>query len=195
VRSARTPDTRAIDHDEAGRSGSEWAERDPAIIFTVLLAGLRSEELIYANVADIRATEVIHVRGKGNKVRRIPLEHSCIAVVTTYLESWAIRFPGSTKRRAHDHGPGGVVGQFPLFVASDRLSEVISAGSANSFALNSMDGAGNLDRLATLAGSLLEKNVRLAAGLGRPGLEIPSGSLGGDRVRRCNRRWNRSRRR
>jgi 3-hydroxyisobutyrate dehydrogenase len=54
-----------------------------------------------------------------------------------------------------------------LGVASDRLSEVISAGSANSFALNSMDGAGNLDRLATLAGSLLQKDVRLAAGLAR----------------------------
>jgi 3-hydroxyisobutyrate dehydrogenase len=54
-----------------------------------------------------------------------------------------------------------------LGVASDRLSEVVSAGSANSFALNSMGGAGNLDRLATLAGSLLQKDVRLAAGLAR----------------------------
>jgi len=56
-----------------------------------------------------------------------------------------------------------------LGVASDRLTEVISGGSANSFALTSMGGDGNLDRLATLAGSLLQKDVRLAAALAGQG--------------------------
>jgi 3-hydroxyisobutyrate dehydrogenase-like beta-hydroxyacid dehydrogenase len=52
-----------------------------------------------------------------------------------------------------------------LGVTSDHLSEVLSVGSANSFALNKMGTEGNLDRLATLAGSLLQKDVRLAVAL------------------------------
>jgi 3-hydroxyisobutyrate dehydrogenase len=52
-----------------------------------------------------------------------------------------------------------------LGVASDRLSEVLSAGSANSFAIKNIGAEGNLDRLATVAGSLLQKDVRLAAAL------------------------------
>lgn len=53
-----------------------------------------------------------------------------------------------------------------LGVARDRLAEVVSRGSANSFALNSIQGSGGtLDRLAGLAGSLLQKDVRLVADL------------------------------
>jgi site-specific recombinase XerC len=101
---------------------SEWAERDRAIIFTALLAGLRSEELIGANVGDVRVTDegaVIQVRGKGNKDRRIPLEHSLVDVITTYLASRAVRFPGSAKRRSEDHGPAAWPAPSPLFVGGD----------------------------------------------------------------------------
>lgn len=48
-----------------------------------------------------------------------------------------------------------------LGVAPDRLVEVVSRGSANSFALNALGGVGGLDRLAPLAGTLLQKDVRL----------------------------------
>jgi len=47
------------------------------LILTALLAGPRSDELIGANVGDIRRTgdgAVIHVRGKGGKDRRILVE-------------------------------------------------------------------------------------------------------------------------
>jgi 3-hydroxyisobutyrate dehydrogenase len=61
-----------------------------------------------------------------------------------------------------------------LGLATDRLCEVISGGTANSFALNSIRGSGGtLDRLAPIAGTLLQKDVRLAADLARAaGAEI-----------------------
>lgn len=53
-----------------------------------------------------------------------------------------------------------------LGVSAERLAEVVSRGSANSFALTSIQGSGGtLDRLAGLAGSLLRKDVRLVADL------------------------------
>jgi 3-hydroxyisobutyrate dehydrogenase len=53
-----------------------------------------------------------------------------------------------------------------LGISRDRLAQVISGGSANSFALNSIVGSGGtLERLAPLAGALLQKDVRLAAEL------------------------------
>jgi integrase len=57
--------------------------------------------LLRANVGNIRVTDdgaVIHVRGKGGKDRRIPLEQKLIDVLLSYLDSRATRFPGSTKR-------------------------------------------------------------------------------------------------
>jgi 3-hydroxyisobutyrate dehydrogenase len=52
-----------------------------------------------------------------------------------------------------------------LGVSPDGLTEVISRGSGNSFALNALGGIGGLDRLADYAGSLLQKDVRLVADL------------------------------
>ena len=48
-----------------------------------------------------------------------------------------------------------------LGVSADRLIEVVSRGSGNSFALNALGGIGGLERLAGLAGTLLQKDVRL----------------------------------
>ena len=52
-----------------------------------------------------------------------------------------------------------------LGVSQERLTEVISRGSGNSFALNVIGGEGTLDRLAGLAGTLLQKDVRLIVDL------------------------------
>jgi 3-hydroxyisobutyrate dehydrogenase-like beta-hydroxyacid dehydrogenase len=48
-----------------------------------------------------------------------------------------------------------------LGVSPDRLSNVISRSSGNSFALNAVGGSGGLGRLAGLAGALLQKDARL----------------------------------
>lgn len=52
-----------------------------------------------------------------------------------------------------------------LGIDLDRLTEVVSRSSGNSFALNALGGIGGLDRLAGVAGSLLQKDVRLLVDL------------------------------
>lgn len=52
-----------------------------------------------------------------------------------------------------------------LGVDPERLTEVVSRGSGNSFALSALGGIGGLDRLAAVAGTLLQKDVRLLADL------------------------------
>jgi 3-hydroxyisobutyrate dehydrogenase len=53
-----------------------------------------------------------------------------------------------------------------LGVDSGRLADVMSHGSANSFAIGAIGGAGGtLDRMAPIAGPLLQKDVRLIAEL------------------------------
>jgi 3-hydroxyisobutyrate dehydrogenase len=52
-----------------------------------------------------------------------------------------------------------------LGVDPDRLTEVVSRSSGNSFALNALGGIGGLERLAGYAGTLLQKDVRLVVDL------------------------------
>jgi integrase/recombinase XerC len=103
---------------------SEWPERDRAIILTALLAGLRAAEIRGANVGDLRLTDngggLLHVRGKGNKDRAVPIEHALVEVLNSYLISRAVRFPASTGRRSPT-GPlfGRWPATAPLFVGAD----------------------------------------------------------------------------
>ena len=64
-----------------------------------------------------------------------------------------------------------------LGVSPDRLVEVISRGSGNSFALNTLGGIGGLERLAALAGTLLQKDVRLIAELAERAAAHPGAVL------------------
>jgi 3-hydroxyisobutyrate dehydrogenase len=52
-----------------------------------------------------------------------------------------------------------------LGVDPDRLTEVVSRSSGKSFALDALGGIGGLDRLAGVAGTLLQKDVRLVVDL------------------------------
>lgn len=113
----------AIDADGDSRRRSDWPERDAALVLTAVLAGLRAEELLRANVGDIRTTieggGVIQVRGKGNKDRRIPVEEGLIRVLECYLDSRTVRFPADTKRRGPSTGIGAWPATAALFVGSD----------------------------------------------------------------------------
>jgi site-specific recombinase XerD len=104
------------DETAAGTRRTDWVERDRAIILTALLTGLRSDELIRANVGDIRRTDdgaVIHVRGKGGKDRRIPIEPPLVQILEDYLDSRIVRFPASGKR----HSPAGGLATWPASAA------------------------------------------------------------------------------
>jgi site-specific recombinase XerD len=118
----------AIDADSGSQRRSDWPERDTALVLTAVLAGLRADELLRADVGDIRTTPegggVIHVRGKGNKDRRVPVEEGLIQVLESYLDSRAVRFPGNTKRRGPNVGLEAWPATAALFVGSggDRIT-------------------------------------------------------------------------
>jgi site-specific recombinase XerD len=113
-----------VAQDHGSKRQTDWVERDLAIILTALLAGLRAEELRQTNVGDIRTTDdgaaVIHIKGKGGKERSVPIEAELLAVIQTYLDSRALRFPGSETRRATT-GSGLMrwSARTPLFVGRD----------------------------------------------------------------------------
>lgn len=112
----------AIDGDTGSRRRSDWPERDRALILTAVLAGWRADELIHANVGDIRTTDdggVLHVRGKGNKDRRNFVEDRLIKVLERYLDSRAARFPGGTKRQSASAGMKAWPTTAALFVGTD----------------------------------------------------------------------------
>ena len=76
--------------DPEPRRRNDWMERDRALILAALLAGLRADELLRANVGDLRRTDdgaIIHVRGKGGKDRRIPIEPVMVDVIERYLDT------------------------------------------------------------------------------------------------------------
>jgi integrase/recombinase XerC len=127
-------DTVADDQDSKHRT--DWAERDLALILTGLLAGLRAEELQRADVGDIRAIDdgaaVIHVKGKGGKERGVPIEAEPLSVIEAYLDSRAMRFPGTGKRKTN--AAASPLSQWParsaLFVGRD--GERITRGTLQS---------------------------------------------------------------
>ncbi len=113
---------RVIDDERGSRRRSDWADRDRAIVLTAVLTGLRADELMRADIRDIRPTDdggVVHVRGKGNKDRRIPVEQPLIRELEAYLDSRAARFPRSTKRRPITSGLAAWPPTAPLFVGND----------------------------------------------------------------------------
>jgi 3-hydroxyisobutyrate dehydrogenase-like beta-hydroxyacid dehydrogenase len=64
-----------------------------------------------------------------------------------------------------------------LGVTPERLTEVVSRSSGNSFALNALDGIGGLERLAGVAGGLLQKDVRLVVDLAEQAAAQPGAVL------------------
>ena len=112
----------AVDGPHESSRRTDWAERDLALILTALLAGLRLDELRRADVGDIRTATgdgaVIYVRGKSGKDRAVPIEADVLAVIENYLDSRAIRFPGTT-RSSTRHGVSRWPSNVPLFVGRD----------------------------------------------------------------------------
>lgn len=129
--------------DEIEQRRSDWPERDRAIVFTALLAGLRSEELINTNIGDIRRSAdgaVIHVRGKGMKDRRVPIEPALVEVIDDYLNSRHTRLPPRAKRRSPSEGVTAWSPNAPLFVGTD--GERITRGTLQYRVLRAFKKAG-----------------------------------------------------
>ena len=73
--------------DEVARFWSSFrTSRDLAIVGLMLLQGLRSKEVITLNCEDVLLSESqICVRGKGNKIRILPLASDTILLLDRYL--------------------------------------------------------------------------------------------------------------
>jgi integrase/recombinase XerC len=131
-------------NEDPQRSRTDWIERDRALILAALLAGLRADELLRTNVGDLRRTDdgaVIHIRGKGGKDRRIPIEAPLVEVLEHYLDSRATRFPTTARKRS---SPAGGLPAWspaaPLFVVGD--GERISRGTLQYRVLRAFRRAG-----------------------------------------------------
>jgi len=151
----------AIDDDHGSTRASDWAERDRAIVFTSLLAGLRADELLNANVGDLRRTEdggVMHVRGKGNKDRRIPIGTDLLDVIDDYLRTRASRFPQSRRRAAGGGAPSSFSPNAALFVGAD--GERMTRGTLQYRVLRAIKKAGINGERASGTGSRLAAHLR-----------------------------------
>jgi site-specific recombinase XerD len=112
----------AIDADRVPARRNDWLERDRANVFTTLLAGLRAEELVNADIGDIRRTDdggVLHVHGKGNKDRRIPFGRELLGVLEQYLDSRVARFPQARRRSPGPDALSSFSPKAPLFLGAD----------------------------------------------------------------------------
>lgn len=112
-----------LDADQAmpRRRRDDWVERDRAMLLTALLAGLRLEELVGINFGDIRLVgdgAVVHVRGKGRKDRRVPIEAPLIRDLKVYLASRRTRFPSGRRGSSPAGGLGSWPADAPLFVSA-----------------------------------------------------------------------------
>jgi site-specific recombinase XerD len=95
----------------ASRARRPWPERDLLVIALGLVAGLRSAEVRALHIGSLagRTGEMrLHVRGKGNQDRSIPVQPAMERIVASYLASCRERFPGQRFGRSaalvRDHG-------------------------------------------------------------------------------------------
>src|SRR5579875_529571 len=73
-----------------------WPERDVAVLATLLVTGIRSNELLSLRCGSLtgRAGEQrLQVIGKGDKPRSVPVEDSLVVLIDTYLTTRKTRFP------------------------------------------------------------------------------------------------------
>jgi site-specific recombinase XerD len=119
------------------RRRTDWMQRDRALILTALLAGLRADELVRANVGDLRRTDdgaVLHVRGKGGKDRRIPVEPALVDVIEGYLDTRAARFPAAAKRRSSTLALLVSRGSVDLYASKKAHRKIVESLEARSHA-------------------------------------------------------------
>lgn len=118
-------ETVTVEAQRPAESARDWPQRDLALIATLLLTGIRSDELIRLDVGSILggvASPVLRVLGKGAIEREIPLENSWTAIVSGYLEERYARFPARRQVRGERDGLAvweQYPGTDPLFVGSD----------------------------------------------------------------------------
>ena len=171
--------------------------RDMAIVGLMLFQGLRSKEVIALNCVDVLLTESqIYVRGKGNKVRCLPLASETVLLLDHYLRLERPQGCGSAlfvslkgPARGSRITPAGLRS---LFRYHRRVSQTAPAHPhrfRHTFATDMVRAGISLPALMHLMGhahisttmlyveisprDVLEQYARAAAQLTRPTLSIP----------------------
>ena len=76
---------------EAGDPAKPITFRDRAIVELLYASGLRVGELVSLNLSDVRpAKQEVHVQGKGNKARIVPVHARCLHVIQRWTENRGI---------------------------------------------------------------------------------------------------------
>ncbi|RKT54986.1 site-specific recombinase XerD [Saccharothrix australiensis] len=123
---------------EGVRKGRDpWPERDVLVIALGLVAGLRSAEmrtLTLASVVGRPGERRLHVAGKGNRDRSVPIEPAMDRIIEQYLVSCRARFP----RGRFDRGSA---------LLRDRRGEPIGRGGLEYLVRSCFRWAGLHDRV------------------------------------------------
>jgi site-specific recombinase XerD len=125
--------------DGTAKGRDPWPERDVLVIALGLVAGLRSAEMRTLTLASMVGREGerrLHVVGKGNRDRSVPIEPSMERIVEQYLRSCRSRFP----QARFDRGS-------PLL--RDRHGEAIGRGGLEYLVKSCFRWAGLHDRVPT----------------------------------------------
>ena len=92
--------TPALSDDQARRlldappEDTRKGQRDRAILATLLYHGLRRQELCDLRVGDIQersGIKCLYIRGKGGKIRYVPLHHEAVVRLTIHLEAAGLK--------------------------------------------------------------------------------------------------------
>jgi integrase/recombinase XerD len=121
----------------ARRARDPWPELDLVVIAVPMLAGLRLGELLGLRLDSLtgRAGErVLHVRGKGDKPRSVPIEPALEHLLALYLDSRRVRF-----------GHERLAASAPLLV--DRRDQPMRRGALQYIVRRSFADAGLGDRV------------------------------------------------
>jgi len=95
-----------------------YAHRDRGMIALMLFCGLRVSEVAAMNIHDLRPREgVLLVRGKGNKLRELPLEDHLWQILEAYLQ--VRKEPKPPKRRSADEEGEAT----PMVLAKRQVSQ------------------------------------------------------------------------
>jgi site-specific recombinase XerD len=125
--------------DGTAKGRDPWPERDVLVIALGLVAGLRSAEMRTLTLASMVGREGerrLHVVGKGNRDRSVPIEPSMERIVEQYLRSCRSRFP----QARFDRGSPWL---------RDRHGEAIGRGGLEYLVKSCFRWAGLHDRVPT----------------------------------------------
>lgn len=99
-----------------------WPEHDLAIVFTLLLTGVRSAELRGLDVRSLAGRDDdrrLVVRGKGDSDRTVPVEPGLVDLLATYQRSRLDRFPDHARRTSSSEVWAQLRPDAPMFVGRD----------------------------------------------------------------------------